>query len=103
MTGGADSGLAPLVLVPVLWLAIFGTRRDLWVAVALVALTFVAPVLLVGGESYPLDEWRRALLWTGVTALLAPAVQDVVGRFAGESRPFRDAAAASTLWSAAPP
>jgi len=40
--GGSESGLAPLVLVPLLWLAIFGTRKDLWVAVVLVAVTILA-------------------------------------------------------------
>ena len=39
-SGGAASGLAELVAIPVLWLACFGTRRDLNVAAGLVALLF---------------------------------------------------------------
>ena len=91
--GGSESGLAPLVLVPLLWLAIFGTRKDLWVAVVLVAVTFLAPVVVLGGEKYPLDDWRKAVIWTAAAALLALAVQDVVRRFAAESRRSRDVAA----------
>ena len=91
--GGSESGLAPLVLVPLLWLAIFGTRKDLLVAVVLVAVTFLAPVVVLGEEKYQLDDWRKAVIWTAAAALLALAVQDVVRRFAAESRRSRDVAA----------
>jgi hypothetical protein len=47
-TGGGQSGLAVLVAIPILWLAVFGTRRDLTAASVLAALTFALPVLVVG-------------------------------------------------------
>ena len=84
-TGGAESGLAPLVAIPVFWLAIYGTRRDLMAATVLVALTFTLPILVVGAPAYPAGEWRRALLWTGIAFLIAPVVQHVVRQLAVET------------------
>ena len=51
--GGASSGYAPLVIVPVFWLALYGTGRELAVALVGVALTFAVPVALVGRPSTP--------------------------------------------------
>ena len=92
-TGGAHSGVAPLVAVPLFWLALFGTRRDLTAAAALVVVTFVAPIVVLGGENYPPGEWRRALIWGGVAAVVAPAVQLVVRRLEVETRRSRESAA----------
>ena len=92
-SGGSASGLAELVAIPIFWLACFGTRRDLHVTAGLVALTFALPILLVGGPAYPVGEWRRAVLWTGVALVIAPVVQTVVRRLAIESMRTRDIAA----------
>jgi diguanylate cyclase (GGDEF)-like protein/PAS domain S-box-containing protein len=92
-TGGADSGLAPLVAIPVFWLAVFGTRRDLLASAALVAMTFALPIVVVGPPDYPVSEWRQAVLWTGIAVVIAPVVQHVVRRLAVESLRSRDIAA----------
>lgn len=84
-TGGAESGLDPLVAIPVFWLAIFGTRRDLRAAMVLVALTFLLPMVVLGPPDYPLTEWRRAVLWTGLAVAIAPVLQRVVRRLAVET------------------
>jgi len=76
--GGAVSGFGPLVLLPVVWLALYGTRRELVVAVGLVAATFTLPVLLGGGSAYPVSEWRRALMWVMVAPLVGFAIQRLV-------------------------
>ncbi len=91
-TGGADSGLAPLVAVPVFWLAVFGTRRDVFVGAGLVAFTFLLPMVMVGAPEYPFEEWRRAALWSGVALVIAPVVQHVVRRLAVESNRAREVA-----------
>ena len=46
---GGPSGVAPMVLLPVFWLGLCGTRRQLWCLLVGVALVFVLPLLLVGG------------------------------------------------------
>ncbi|MFP5253024.1 MAG: diguanylate cyclase [Actinomycetes bacterium] len=92
-SGGSASGLSELVAIPIFWLACFGTRRDLHVTAGLAALTFALPILVVGGPDYPVGEWRRAVLWTGVALVIAPVVQTLVGRLAVESMRTRDIAA----------
>jgi diguanylate cyclase (GGDEF)-like protein/PAS domain S-box-containing protein len=84
-TGGDQSGLAALVAIPILWLAVFGTRRDLWAAAALAALTFVLPVLVVGEPAYSVGEWRQAVLWPAIALVIAPVLMHVVRRLAVES------------------
>jgi diguanylate cyclase (GGDEF)-like protein/PAS domain S-box-containing protein len=92
-TGGSESGLAPLVAIPILWLAVFGTRRDLYAAAVLAALTFVLPVLVVGPPDYAVGEWRQAVLWTGIALVIAPVVQQVVRQLAVESLRSKEIAA----------
>ena len=76
--GGAVSGYGVLILVPVIWLALYGTRRQLiWALVAMVAL-FVLPILLLGTPHYPASEWRRALMWGALGPLIGLTVQGLV-------------------------
>jgi diguanylate cyclase (GGDEF)-like protein len=76
--GGAASGYGPLCMLPVFWVALFGTRRDLAFTLVGVCLVFVLPVLAVGGERYPTTEWRAALLWTLVLGIVGYRVQALV-------------------------
>ena len=70
--------VAPLALLPILWFALFGNRRDLVVSAVLTALVFLTPVVLVGPPSYPLGDLRLAALWTAVAICLGPIVHQVV-------------------------
>ena len=76
--GGADSGYGPLVLLPIVWLALYGTRGQLALALVVMLAMFVAPIALVGSPLYPLTEWRRALLWAGVGPLAGFTVHQLV-------------------------
>ena len=76
--GGAVSAYSTLLILPVLWLAMYGTRAQLAVSVVGVALLLVMPVLLIGEPQYTDVEWRRALLWVTVSGILGLAVQDLV-------------------------
>ena len=78
--GGDMSGLAVLVAIPISWLALYGTRRDLAVGTVLTALTLIAPIVLVGAPEYPASGWRPIVIWLGVAALLAPLVQHALQR-----------------------
>src|SRR3712207_2637930 len=57
--GGGDSVYNALVALPVLWLALHGTRGELMVAIAGSALVFVAPVAVASGDRCPTDEIVR--------------------------------------------
>jgi len=86
LSGGPKSGLAPLVILPILWLAMMGTRRDLHVAVAVTWAMFVVPIFTIGGSAYPVGDWRRAVIWSAFAAFVAPAIQRLVRQLAAEKR-----------------
>jgi GGDEF domain-containing protein len=76
--GGAVSAYSTLLILPVLWLAMYGRRRELAVGVVGVAVLLMMPVLLIGEPQYTDEEWRRALLWVTVSGIMGLAVQDLV-------------------------
>ena len=76
--GGTVSGYPTLLILPVLWLAMYGTRVQLAVGVIGVALLLTMPVLLIGSPEYTDEEWRIALLWVTVTGIIGLAVHDLV-------------------------
>ncbi len=76
--GGGPSGYSALFLVPVLWLAMYGTRAQVLLALGLVTVALVAPIVLVGAPAYPPTEWRRVLVLVGVGATLGLIVQRLV-------------------------
>jgi diguanylate cyclase (GGDEF)-like protein len=76
--GGAASAYSTLLLLPVLWLAMYGTRVQLAVVVIGVGLLLAMPVLLIGHPAYTSEEWRRALLWVTAAGIIGLAVQDLV-------------------------
>ena len=75
--GGGSSGYAPLALLPVLWLGLYGTRKELQGALVLLAATFIIPVLLLGGPAYPVSSWRLALLMTLTGLVVGVTVQNL--------------------------
>ncbi len=65
-----ESAYTPVVLLPVLWFALYGTRAQLLVAVICVGIAFAIPTPAIGGDAYPLTEPAAAVLWmmiAGVT------------------------------------
>jgi len=59
---GPLSGFGPLVLMPVMWMALQRRRVELLVLLGVVALLFSLPMLLVGAPRYPTTGWRVAAL-----------------------------------------
>ena len=76
--GGAISAYSTLLILPVLWLAMYGTRLQLAVGVVGVALLLTMPVLVIGAPDYTDEEWRGVLLWVTVAGIMGLAVQDLV-------------------------
>ena len=88
---GGDSSAYPLLAVlPLLWLALYGTRAELVVALLGVVALLTAPIVLTGEPAYPYAELPRALLCVVAAGLVAAAVQRVVaatrGRFVEAAR-----------------
>jgi hypothetical protein len=78
--GGASSGFAPVVMLPVLWLAMYGTRSQFRLAIVATAATFLGPLLLVGPSRYPLSGWREAVIWVFLGLRAGSATQTLVNQ-----------------------
>jgi diguanylate cyclase (GGDEF)-like protein len=88
--GGLSSGAASLSLIPVFHTALYSrSRRELWLVLAGVAVFYLAPTMLVGGAGYPNTQYRSALLFLLLSAMIGFATQGIVDRVreqAGEAR-----------------
>ena len=75
---GSASGFYPLVLLPVVWLALFGSRRQLLVVIGAAGLVLVLPWALLGGEQYPSATPRSALAVLVIAALAGFTIQHLL-------------------------
>jgi PAS domain S-box-containing protein len=85
-SGTAASVYTPLVLLPVIWLALYGNRAQLIAAFVLLALTLIVPILVFGPPRYPSTEWRRVALYL----VIAPIVGFTIQRLVFETRERTD-------------
>ncbi|HEX2495851.1 MAG TPA: GGDEF domain-containing protein [Gaiellaceae bacterium] len=76
--GGALSGYSAAAMLPVFWLALYGTRNQLAIGIAGLAALFFVPLVLLGAPEYPASEWRRAILWISVAPVVGFTVQALV-------------------------
>jgi diguanylate cyclase (GGDEF)-like protein len=83
---GGASGVAAMVLLPVFWLGLFGTRRQLGGLLAGVMLIFVVPLLLVGGAAYPPSAWRTGILFVALSAIIGMTLNALVARVRDQER-----------------
>ena len=70
-TGEATSPYTPLVILPVLWLGLYGSGQQLAAGLGAVALALVAPIVWFG---YGAGEWRSAAIWLAVSILIGATV-----------------------------
>ncbi len=71
--GGGGSGLTPLFLLPLFWCSLVGTRRSLTLVVGSMAVALLGPIVVFGDPSYPVTEWRRAIVWLTVAPVVGGA------------------------------
>jgi diguanylate cyclase (GGDEF)-like protein len=71
-TTGAESVYAQLVLLPVVWLAVYGSPKELVGGLLGVAVALITPMLIPGGEQ---ADWRRTFVLIGTAAVLGFAIQ----------------------------
>ena len=69
-TGGGDSLFTALILLPVVWLALYGTLGQVLLSVAGCFLTIGLPALVGPGGKYPSSEYGRAALDSVMTGAL---------------------------------
>jgi diguanylate cyclase (GGDEF)-like protein len=78
--GGAGSGIAVVALLPVIHMALHGTRAQLTVVVGAMAAYFVVPVALIGGAQYPAATLRQGAMFVVVGGIIGYIVHDLVGQ-----------------------
>ena len=84
--GGMTSGYGPLVILPVVWVALTLRRREVVVMAAAGGLLFGLPILLVGAPLYPSTGWRGTLLWTVVAVAVGLLVNAMIAEQRRQAR-----------------
>jgi diguanylate cyclase (GGDEF)-like protein len=74
------STYAPVVVLPVVWIALFASRAVLLVALAAVAAMFLVPIAALGPTFYASEAWKLAILWIVTATVLGLATEGLVGR-----------------------
>jgi diguanylate cyclase (GGDEF)-like protein/PAS domain S-box-containing protein len=69
-TGGASSIFTAIVLLPVVWFALYGTLKQVLLSIAGCMLAIGLPVFISGGPKYPNSELGRAALDSLMTGAL---------------------------------
>jgi diguanylate cyclase (GGDEF)-like protein/PAS domain S-box-containing protein len=82
---GAFSGCGPLVLLPIMWMALQRRRAEMLALLIGVGLLFALPILLVGAPHYPVTGWRVGALLLVVAATLGTSVLALVDHLRQEA------------------
>jgi hypothetical protein len=73
-SAAAAAVFTPLVLLPVIWLALYGTRAQLIAAFVLLALTLILPILVLGALRYPSTEWLRVAIYLVIASIVGVTI-----------------------------
>jgi signal transduction histidine kinase len=76
--GGGPSGYVPLALLPIFWLALYGTRSELAIAMVAAFSMFVAPLVFIHDRAYSEADLRAALLWMAISLVVGFTAQGLV-------------------------
>jgi diguanylate cyclase (GGDEF)-like protein len=77
---GTSAGVGVLVMLPVFWVALYGSRPELAIVLVAALLSFVAPVVIVGAPLYPLAGVRGGILLTAVAGIIGVTVQGLIAQ-----------------------
>lgn len=84
-TDGLEHGLGPLLLIPVMVIALYGSRRSLVAMLSAVALAVVVVHLLTHDEELVVTSiWRQDLVLVILAAVLGVAIHELVTRLRAE-------------------
>ncbi len=72
-----ETTYTPVVLLPVFWFAMYGTRKQLAVAVLAVGVTLAVPSPAIDGNAYPVTELGAALLWMTVAGICGVTISEL--------------------------
>jgi diguanylate cyclase (GGDEF)-like protein len=97
--GGSGSSFAPLALLPVLWLALYGTRGQLLAGILGAVAVFLVPIVWLGAPRYPPGEWQTPTMWMITAALVGTVVHELVRDMRTRSASVEGAASSDELTS----
>ena len=83
--GDGPAGFLPLLILPIVWLALFGTRRQLLIALVAILVVLLVPWAVIGGSRYSSGTPRNALMVFTVAALAGLTIQRLLGQVRAES------------------
>lgn len=84
-TDGLDAGIGPLLLIPILAVAVYGSRRALiGVATCMVAVVVVTQIATAEGSVELNPVWRQDLVLAVMATVLGVVIQDLVTRMRKE-------------------
>jgi diguanylate cyclase (GGDEF)-like protein/PAS domain S-box-containing protein len=75
---GSHAGFGPLIFLPVMWAALERRRTELVVVLTGIAAVYVLPVVLSGGDEYPVSDLRGGILMVVVAGSAGLAVMALV-------------------------
>ena len=75
---GQDTGYDLLSFLSIVWVAIYGSLRQVCVVVAMVGVVMLSPQVIVGGQEYPFDEWRQVVILLIMSAFTGVIIQRLV-------------------------
>lgn len=97
--GGSSSSFAPLALLPVLWLALYGTREQLLVGILGAFAVFLVPMVWLGAPNYPPSEWQTPTMWMVTAAVVGTVVHELVREMRSRTKHVENLAATDELTS----
>jgi diguanylate cyclase (GGDEF)-like protein len=89
--GGATSALSTLAILPIFWLALYGTPRELAAAILCLAAAFSTPIVVLSPEMYPATEWERVVLWVSAASVVGFTVQRLVRQVRAQAMRLEEA------------
>jgi diguanylate cyclase (GGDEF)-like protein len=84
--GGSQAGVGMLPLLPVFWVALHGTRRQLAVIVLASGAVLAGPVVVIGGDAYPPQGLRFAAIFVVIAGAVGATAQGLVFRLRNQQQ-----------------
>lgn len=82
---GLDAGIGPLLLIPVLAMAVYGSRKALSIMIAVILIAIlVVHLLVVDGDIQVTSTWRQDIILIVLATVLGIVIQDLVTRMRRE-------------------
>ena len=78
--GGTIAGVGALMLLGVVWVALYDDRTALAITIGAMTLALMVPILVVGSPEYPAVDLRRAAVLVGIAIIIGITIHRIVGR-----------------------